>query len=30
VALAGSFRHDGGAADLLAAFGRISSLFGIR
>jgi hypothetical protein len=30
VALAGSFRHEGGAADLLAAFGRISSLRGIR
>src|SRR4051794_28974679 len=24
VALAGSFRHEGGATDLLAAFGRIS------
>jgi hypothetical protein len=30
VALAGSFRHEGGAADLLAAFGRISGLHGIR
>jgi hypothetical protein len=30
VALAGSFRHEGGAADLLAAFGRISRLRGIR
>jgi hypothetical protein len=30
VALAGSFRHEGGAVDLLAAFGRISSLRGIR
>jgi len=30
VALAGSFRYEGGAADLLAAFGRISSLRGIR
>jgi hypothetical protein len=30
VALAGSFRHEGGAADLLAALGRISSLRGIR
>jgi hypothetical protein len=30
VALAGSFRHEGGAADLLKVFGRISSLRGIR
>jgi hypothetical protein len=30
VALAGSFRHEGGAADLLAVFGRISGLHGIR
>lgn len=29
VALAGSFRHKGGAVDLLEAFGRISSLRGI-
>jgi hypothetical protein len=30
VALAGSFHHEGEANDLLAAFGRISSLRGIR
>jgi hypothetical protein len=30
VALAGSFRHKGGAADPLAVLGRISSLCGIR
>src|SRR3954453_4343521 len=30
VALASSFRHEGGAADLLEVFGRISSLRGIR
>jgi hypothetical protein len=30
VALAGSFRYSGGAADLLAAFGRVSTLRGIR
>lgn len=30
VAVAGSFRHDGGAEDLLARFGQISALRGVR